>query len=439
MKTVLITDEMLLDKFMDEQFEKNTISVSFPEDVASLLAQDLTPAPCKNRMDLRRLPCLTIDCDDVRDMDDAVSLVRTKTGYLLGVHIADVAAYVRPGSRLDEIAAERGSSIYLANRTIPMLPPVLSQDLCSLNPNEDRNALSVLIDITKDGQVRRYMVTKSLIRSRVKGVYSEINSIFSRNASPAVVSKYRSFIPALWDMKGLTEKLRRKRCAAGANTAPSEEVKITVQNGEIQLALHRQGASELLIEEFMVLCNSLVAEYCQSNHIPCLFRTQDKKNTLAKYEPCCGRHADLAIEDTGYLHFTSPIRRYSDCVVHQTVSAWLDGASAEELNARYNREYMEEVALIATKRFRRAKAMQLVHSKFCFTRYFACRREELYLGRVIGYNKQQRPILCMDAYPIHVLGDLALRAQIGEKFSFRISADVDNRKLYAELPRRVAA
>ena len=136
---------------------------------------------------------------------------------------------------------------------------------------------------------------------------------------------------------------------------------------------------------------------------------------------------------------TSPIRRLCDLRVAQLLTEWLDGASAEELNARYCKEYMEEVALIATKRFRRAQEMQRAHNRFCYTRYFACRGQDLYLGRVIGYNKQQRPIICMDAYPIHVLGSLALNARIGEQLSFHIAADTENRKLYAEMIGRVAA
>ena len=438
MKKESMNDEALLDRFMNEQFAHNGVSVSFPEDIAALKAEDLKPAPCRDRMDLRRMPTLTIDPLDANELDDAVSMMRTRTGYLLGIHIADLAAFVEPGSRLDEIAAERGCSIYLPDRTVPMLPPAV-KERCSLEPNVDRNAVSVLVDLTKEGRVRKYMVTKSLIRSRVRGVYAEVNSIFSGSATPKVLARYRDFIAPLWDMKGLSEKLRKERAAAGADVSPTEEVKVSLCGGEVRLNPCRQGAAEMLIEEMMVLCNSLIARFCLENRIPCLFRTQEEKNVLAKYEARCGRHAELAIENGGYTHFTSPLRRLCDCRVHQALSDWLNGASAEELGEKYSEEYMEEAALLATKRFRRAQTMQFLSSQFCYARYFSRRCLEVYSGKVVGYNRQNLPILCMEEYPIRILGSLALNARIGERFSFRIAADMDTRRLFAQTPVRAAA
>ncbi len=433
-----MTDEVLVNKFMEEQFAHNSISADFPEDIASLTAQDLNPAPCRCRMDLRRMPTLTIDCDETKDMDDAISLVQTADGYLLGVHIADVSAYVVPGSRLDEIASERGASIYLANQTIHMLPPVLSQDLCSLNPNQDRNALSVLIRMTKSGKVLDYSICKSLIRSRVKGVYSEVNSIFAHTASEQVLNKYRPFISSLWEMSRLAQLLREQRRAAGVDVSATEEVKASVINGEIQLRLHKQGVSELLIEELMILANSLVAKSCLANNLPCLYRTQEERDTMAKYTPGFTRHAELAIECGGYTHFTSPIRRRADCFVHQVLSDWLNGESAEALHEKYSDELVEEMAMIATKKMRRAQTMQKLDRQFCFTRYFAGRYQNIYLGRVIGFNRQKLPIICLESYPIHVLGSLALGAKIGERYSFHIVANDSTHRLYASFSRKIA-
>ena len=439
MKTDRMTEEKALDSFMEQQFAHNSISAAFPADIASLRAEDLKPAPCRERIDLREMAVLTLDCDETRDMDDAVSLEQTEQGWLLGIHIADVAAYVTPGSRLDEIATERGASIYLPNRTLPMLPPVLSQDLCSLNENRDRNALSLLIGITRAGSVLDYRLCKSRIRSRVKGVYSEVNSIFSHTAARETLRKYRPFLSRLWDLKRLADALRERRCRLGADVAPGEEVKAAVVGGEIQLRLQRQGEAEMLIEELMILANSLVAQTCLTNGLPCLYRTQEEKNRLAGYTPDFTRHSSLAIRGTGYTHFTSPIRRRADCFVHQVLTDWLNGESAEKLRRKYSPELVEEMALIATKRLRRAQTMQLMSLQFCCSRYFAVQSQTVYRGTVVGFNRQKLPILCLEAFPIYVLGSLSLGAQIGERYAFHIAVNDATRKLYAACGRRTAS
>ena len=440
MKSIRISEEAYLNHFMSKQFVDNNIQPEFPADIAALTAGDLKPAPCRKRMDLRHVPCLTIDGSDTKDMDDALSMTKTENGFQLGVHIADVASFVTPGSRLDEVAMMRGSSIYLANRTIPMLPPCLSNDLCSLNPNTDRYAMSVLIDVTNDGQIGEYTITKSVIRSRVKGAYHEVNRILSFKASQTEIDKYREVLDPLFDLNKLAKILRDKRCKAGANVNQNNEVKATLRDGEVELTTCDHGDAEILVEEMMVLANSLVAKYCHENELPCLYRVQEEKQTLARYDRRFTRHAELAIGNQGYYtHFTSPIRRISDTIVHQILTDWLNGATTTELNSKYCESCMEECALFATKRLRRAKTMQDLCSNFCYACYFSRHCRESYRGCVIGFNNKGFPVICMDEYPIHVLGDFQLDAHVGDHYVFRIAAEFDTRKLYAQTPVRIPA
>ena len=169
-----------------------------------------------NRLDLRDKPIFTIDGADTKDIDDAVSFSKTKDGYELGVHIADVSHYVTPKSALDNEAFERGTSVYYANRVIPMLPAELSNGICSLNPGEDRLAFSCLIKLDKNAGIKDYKFAKSVIRSRVKGVYSEINRLLAGEEDAELNEKYREVISELPVMKELADKLYKKRIARGA-------------------------------------------------------------------------------------------------------------------------------------------------------------------------------------------------------------------------------
>ncbi len=173
-----------------KQFECNGITMAFPAEIEDLTEQDLTPVLCR-RKDFRGEDAFTIDCTDCKDMDDAVSVIKTSYGYRLAVHIADVSAYVVPGSDLSALAENRATSVYLPNITVPMLPKVLSNNLCSLNPNEDRNTLSIILKINNKGKVISYEITKGLIRSRLKGDYTEINAIFDGTAPNDVYMKYQ--------------------------------------------------------------------------------------------------------------------------------------------------------------------------------------------------------------------------------------------------------
>ena len=172
------------------QFDTYNIDPSFPAEFSKLQEKDLNIEECFSRKDFRGEKAFTIDCEDCKDMDDAVSIVKTAKGYRLAVHIADVSAYVPLGSELDQVASYRATSIYLPHLTVPMLPEALSNGCCSLNPGVSRYTLSVIAYLNENGDVVCSEITKGMIRSRVKGVYSEVNKLLSGDKDNALMEKY---------------------------------------------------------------------------------------------------------------------------------------------------------------------------------------------------------------------------------------------------------
>lgn len=353
-------------------------------------AEKITKEEIKGRADLRDDPVFTIDSAHTKDMDDAISVARTKKGYSLGVHIADVSHYVQPKTPLDEAALRRGTSVYYADSVVPMLPRPLSNGACSLNEGEDRLALSCIMKLNEDGSLDSYKFAKTVIRSRVKGVYEEINALFGGSADEQLQSKYAVVAGALPVMQELYHKLAMLRGARGSLEIESEEAVLRVdEEGRcIGVERRRRGEAERMIEEFMLLANTAAAHLARSMEIPFLYRVHDKpKNekveqlervlhavgleshfakevptqkelqqlldetrgsrlarpvhqavlrsmAKAKYEPKPkGGHYGLALSD--YAHFTSPIRRYPDLGVHRILSDVLAEVPAAELRKRY--------------------------------------------------------------------------------------------------------
>ena len=167
------------------------------------------------RLDLRGDPIVTIDSKDAKDLDDAISVKRTDFGYTLGVHIADVSHYVKEGSAIDEEAINRGTSVYFADRVIPMLPEVLSNGACSLNAGTDKLAFSALIELDKEGHITKYDFKKSIINSKVRGVYSEVNEILDGTASEEILNKYAPVMESLTSAKELAAILKANSAARG--------------------------------------------------------------------------------------------------------------------------------------------------------------------------------------------------------------------------------
>ena len=232
---------------------------------------EVSAADCEGRMDLRALPIFTIDSAETKDIDDAISLTKTPDGgFELGVHIADVSNYVKPGSELDNEAFNRATSVYYADQVVPMLPKQLSNGICSLNEGVLRLAFSCLMRLDKDGNLTDYRFVKSVIRSRVKGVYSEINALLAGSTDDELTGKYHEVLaqlPAMKELYGHRARLRKER---GCMDIESGEVKLILdEDGHcIDVKKRTSGESEAMIEEFMLLANQCAANFARVKQIP---------------------------------------------------------------------------------------------------------------------------------------------------------------------------
>lgn len=374
--------------------EVNDLTPIFPPEVILEAKQvsdyKLIKNEIPNRLDLRDKIIFTIDGADTKDIDDAISIEKTDSGYTLGIHIADVSHYVQPKSPLDNEAFKRGTSVYYANRVIPMLPKELSNGICSLNPNEDRLAFSVLINLDNNGTIKDYKFAKTVIRSRVKGVYSEINELLEGYNSKDLCKKYAEVIDVFPIMTELADILAKNKRSRGAPQIETVESKLIINEEDICVDVipRTRGRSEEIIEDFMLTANECASRFGIENNLPFVYRiheapsdekleglkeglvklnipfnpngtvtpkdladilekTKDKStfvivNNLvlrsmskAKYSTEPIGHFGLVLDD--YAHFTSPIRRYPDLTIHRIMSSFLAGASPEKCNTKYQK------------------------------------------------------------------------------------------------------
>ncbi len=374
------------------------------------LSKDFGPRELAGRRDLRDWRLVTIDGADARDLDDAVSLeVRPDGNYLLGVHIADVSYYVREGSALDREAFERATSVYFVDRVIPMLPPRLSNDICSLNAGEDRLAMTALMTITPDGAVKAYELFPSIIRVRERMTYDAVRRILE-DGDPALEQRYREHAADFHLMARLAAILRRRRERRGAIDFDFPEAKVQLDDQGLPVAIipRHRSVAEGLIEEFMIAANEVVARHLYEMAVPAVYRVHeepvpDKLEALnsflaffglqvrpdrqgrvkprafqailaavkgrpeervistillrsmmhARYAGQCLGHFGLA--SPYYCHFTSPIRRYPDLVVHRILRAtWSPGG----LNAGRLAELEAFVGLAAARASEREKVAE---------------------------------------------------------------------------------
>ena len=341
------------------------------------------PSEIQNRLDLRDNLIFTIDGETARDFDDAVSLDILDNGnYLLGVHIADVSHYVRPKTSLDSEAFERGTSVYLADRVIPMLPERLSNGICSLNPNEDRLTMSAIMEIDKNGDVVDHEIRETVIRSKERMTYEDVNAIFDGDGQLA--EKYAHLLPALNQMAELARILNNRRKSRGSIMFEFPETGIAVDEdgNPTDIFYEERGISNKMIEEFMLIANETVAEHAYWAELPFVFRiheppSEDKitafnklisqfgitikgkidrdnpvhpkalqdildkisgepeEDMIAKAMLRSLMKAAYRDENLGhfglaakyYCHFTSPIRRYPDLAVHRVLKGHLRGES----------------------------------------------------------------------------------------------------------------
>lgn len=371
----------------------NGIEIEFPEEVmneAKKLSDDgIKTYDYNNRLDLREECIFTIDSAESKDLDDAVSVTKTSKGYDLGVHIADVSNYVKGNSPLDKEALKRGTSVYYANKVVPMLPKELSNGICSLNPKEDRLTFSALMKISPDGELLSYEFKKSVICSRVKGVYAEINQILEGKESPEIAEKYADTRETIFVMEELAEILYANKKKRGAPEIETSESKLIIDENDmcVDVKLRERGKSEAIIEEFMLMANEAAAKLAKSKMSPFVYRihespSPEKIATLkeylakfniecpqftevkpehlaqilrkskdlpsysvinklvlrsmakAKYSPQPVGHFGLALDD--YSHFTSPIRRYPDLAIHRILTDIIGGYDDKWLEKRYS-------------------------------------------------------------------------------------------------------
>lgn len=408
----------------------------FPENVKNLGADSFCLADLHHREDYTLERTFTIDSEDCKDMDDAVSICQNPYGYRIGVHIADVSAFVGLGTELDKVAVQRSTSLYLPNMTIPMLPSVLSNDLCSLNPGVPRLTLSVIIHMNKRGEVINYEITKGKIISRVKGVYKEVNELLSGSDDEELKRKYAEVYEDLFDMYDIFKILREERIQRGSFVQSTNPPKIRASENDISLIPVIRGIAEDIVEEFMILANRLVAEYLYHNNLPAIFRVQEKGKQMAEYRATKLHHANLALES--YSHFTSPIRRISDLKIHQVISMYLGGYSCDYIHKVFDTT-LDEVCELATKKYRTVRHITRSCEKYCYRLFFEIHNSEDYVGICIGYDRQQRPIMNLHDFNIRIVGYSLISARIGEEYSFKIAYSESNKELFARKPKRIAA
>lgn len=414
----------------------------FPPEVLreaeQIAGMTVTQQDIDQRLDLRDEPVFTIDSADAKDLDDAISVRKTRWGYKLGVHIADVAHYVKAKGAIDTEAYLRGTSVYFADRVIPMLPESLSNGVCSLNAGTEKLTFSALIDFDRQGNLKSYEFKKSVINSKVRGVYSEVNEILAGTASKELLKKYAPVKSSLANAKELADLLKANSVARGEMELESGETKFVLdENGVcVDIRPRTTGESEGLIEQMMIAANIAAAKAAQAAKIPFLYRIHEKPQpdrVLELYELLdmlgvpCGElkkgnpgtkdfaavlervkggprealvsqrvlrtmekarygaqevgHFGLALQD--YSHFTSPIRRYPDTSIHRILTDLVNGVEHDAIVSRYS-VFAEDSAAESSKNEVRAVTAERA-AEDCYTaEYMKAHLGERHTGVISG-------------------------------------------------------
>ncbi|TGB02277.1 ribonuclease R [Halobacillus salinus] len=380
---------------------KHGIKVEFPDEVLEQAAEtpdQISEDEIKNRRDLRDETIVTIDGADAKDLDDAVTVKKLENGnFKLGVHIADVTYYVGEGSPIDQEARERATSVYLVDRVIPMIPHRLSNGICSLNPQVDRLTLSCEMEIDASGDVVGHEIFQSVIKTNERMTYKDVNSILEDD-DEELIEKYKSLVPMFRDMAGLAKTLREKRMRRGAIDFDFKEAGVVVdeEGKAVDVRLRERSVAERLIEEFMLAANETIAEHFHWMEVPFIHRVhqdpdegklqnffefvanmgyvvkgtadnvhpqalqkvlEEVKGTQedmiisklmlrsmqqAKYDPQSLGHFGLATDF--YTHFTSPIRRYPDLIVHRLIRTYLVEEKLDQKTQKHWKDQLPEIA-----------------------------------------------------------------------------------------------
>ena len=417
----------------------------FPEEVINeldtipqfLSNEDIKNGLASGRIDLRNKVIFTIDGADTKDIDDAISIEKISDNeYILGVHIADVSYYVKEGSKIDEEAYFRGTSVYLVDRVLPMLPHKLSNGICSLNENEDRFAMSCIMHIDSRGNVTKYDIVPSIIKSRKKMTYDAVNSILENNVVP---EGYEEFESTLRVMEELSKILRKKMIGRGYIEFESDEAKIIVDDNchPIDIKARVQRTGEELIENFMIAANETVASSIFYKNLPGIYRVHDKPNEkrideFLKFLSLHGYTAsgknkienpkdlqkilnslenvpeikvlhDMAIRSQAkavysdvnighfglgskcYSHFTSPIRRYPDLILHRLVREY-NYSYSEDIITK-NKEYLPVASEHLSIREQEAQNCERDVDKMKKAEYMMDHIGEIYEGIISGVQE----------------------------------------------------
>ncbi len=456
----------------------------FPDDVMVQVAgipDEVEEEEKKNRLDLRHLQTVTIDGEDAKDLDDAISISKENDGhYTLGVHIADVSHYVTENSPLDKEALKRGTSVYLVDRVIPMLPHKLSNGICSLNAGTDRLALSCLMEIDGKGNVIGHRIAETLIQVDRRMTYTAVNAIVT-DRDPDVMEKYRDFVPMFDLMKELADILRERRKKRGSIDFDFPESKIILdeKGRPVDIKPYERNAATKIIEDFMLMANETIAEDYFWQELPFLYRTHDypdpekmkrlgtfinnfgytirtqngevhpkelqklldkiegtpeealiSRLTLrsmkqAKYTTVCTGHFGLAANY--YTHFTSPIRRYPDLQIHRIIKENLRRGLSDRRFAHYD-SILPEVAVQCSSMERRADEAERETDKLKKCEYMSKRIGKEYDGVISGVTNWGLYV----ELPNTVEGLIRVNDLTGDYFVF----DEEHMELVGEMTRK---
>ena len=436
--TEALISSLLLNEGIEEKFPNEVLREldKIDEDISDEL---------KNRKDLRHLDIITIDGSDAKDLDDAVYVEKTEDGYKLFVSIADVSYYVRENTELDTEALKRGNSIYLVDRVIPMLPRKLSNNLCSLNPNEDKLTFTVEMDLDKRGKVIKNDFYKSVIKSKYRMTYENVNTILEKNEESEeyrnLYDKYRKIDEMLKNMLELSKIIRNNKKRRGSIDFELPEIKVVLDENKAvkDIVLRSRGEAERIIEDFMVIANETVAEKLFWEEIPAIYRVHEDPDkakvqalneTLIKFgyslkgleEIHPGKFQNIIERTTGlpegylihklilramqraryanknlghfglaskyYLHFTSPIRRYSDLIVHRMLGRSIEKFMSEKEKAKYGANF-EAIASSISRTERVADKLEEDSVKIKLIEYMQDKIGQVYIARLSGMNKNK--------------------------------------------------
>ncbi len=403
---------------------------------AERIAKPVSQADMEGRMDLRDTVMVTIDGEDAKDLDDAVSMEKIGDLYRLGVHIADVANYVQESSALDKEALNRGTSVYLVDRVIPMLPKALSNGICSLNAGEDRLALSCIMDVDEKGNVVSHTIAETVIHVNERMTYTSVKKILE-DQDPLEREKYKELVPMFEMMAHVAAILREQRCRRGSIDFdfPETKVKLNALGKAVDILPYERNTATKLIEDFMLLANETVAEHFFWQEVPFVYRTHEKPDqekmtklgifirnfgyyfkagngevhpkelqkllnkisgtkeeallsrlTLrsmkrAAYTTECTGHFGLAAQY--YCHFTSPIRRYPDLQIHRIIKDSLRGRLNDRKLSHYEK-ILPEVAAQSSRMERRADEAERDTIKMKKAEYMQDHLGEIFEGVISG-------------------------------------------------------